>query len=93
MLLMQQRRNFEATYRTYCYASAVALFSWIPFVGWITSLYGLYVLVVGLREVHGNVSEAASPKQRLPRFERLSLLTHTLIDEVDENGPPLQAEG
>lgn len=52
MLLMQQRRDFEATLRTYCYVSTVALLSWIPFVGWIASGYGVVVLVTGLREVH-----------------------------------------
>ena len=60
MLFMQHRRNFEATLRVYCYASTVALLSWLPLVGWIASLYGLYILIVGLQEVHSSASRAVN---------------------------------
>lgn len=56
MVLMPERMNFETTLRVYCYASAVALLSWVPIVGGLATLYGLYLLVVGLREVHGSAS-------------------------------------
>ena len=56
---MPDRLPFEATLRVYCYASAVALLSWIPFVGGLATLYGLYLLVVGLQEVHGSAARQA----------------------------------
>ena len=59
-IFMQRRRNFEATLRVYCYASTVALLNWLPLVGWVATLYGLYVLVVGLQEVHARSSEAVT---------------------------------
>lgn len=60
MLFMQQQRGFEATLRTCCYVEAVALLNWIPLVGWIAGLYGLYLLVVGSRQVHGSGSELST---------------------------------
>ena len=45
-------RGFDTTLRISAYASALALFSWIPVVGYLASLYGLYVTMVGIRELH-----------------------------------------
>ncbi len=59
MIFVRNNLPFEATLRTYCYASAVALLGWIPWVGWIATLYGLYVLLVGLKEVHGSAQVPA----------------------------------
>ena len=59
MIFVRNNLPFEATLRTYCYASAVALLSWIPLIGWLATLYGLYILFVGLREVHGGNQEPA----------------------------------
>ena len=63
MIFVRNNLPFEATLRTYCYASAVALLSWLPFVGWLATLYGLYVLFMGLREVHGGNQEPATARR------------------------------
>lgn len=44
--------GFEATFRVLCYAQAVMLGQWIPVVGLLLSLYGIYLQVVGIREMH-----------------------------------------
>ncbi|MBA3474940.1 MAG: YIP1 family protein [Rubrobacter sp.] len=44
--------GFEVTLRVVAYTSAVELLNWIPVVGLLASLYGLYLAFVGIREMH-----------------------------------------
>src|SRR5215218_8102986 len=44
--------GFGATFRVASYASVTSLVSWIPIVGWLLGLYGIYLSVVGIREMH-----------------------------------------
>ncbi|MGB3635313.1 MAG: YIP1 family protein [Rubrobacteraceae bacterium] len=44
--------GFESTFRVVSYVSVTNLVNWIPFVGGIVALYGLYLAVVGIREIH-----------------------------------------
>jgi len=52
--------GYEATFRVGAYATVTSLVSWIPFVGWIASLYGIYLAIVGIREVHGTTTGKAA---------------------------------
>ena len=52
--------GFEATLRVGAYASVVNLVSWVPFIGWIASLYGIYLGIVGIREVHSTTTGKAA---------------------------------
>ena len=52
MIFVRPRRDFDATLRVSAYASALALLSWVPVVGYLASAYGLYVTVLGIRELH-----------------------------------------
>ncbi|WP_244299938.1 YIP1 family protein [Rubrobacter xylanophilus] len=45
--------GFNATFKAYAYSSAASLLSWVPVAGYAASLYGLYLLFTGLRELHG----------------------------------------
>src|ERR671938_74866 len=51
--------GFGATFRVASYASVTSLVSWIPIVGWLLSLYGIYLSVVGIREMHGTTTGKA----------------------------------
>jgi hypothetical protein len=44
--------GFGATFRVAAYTSVTSLVSWIPFVGGLLALYGIYLAVVGIREMH-----------------------------------------
>ena len=44
--------GFGATFRVASYASVTSLVSWVPIVGWLLGLYGIYLSVVGIREMH-----------------------------------------
>ena len=51
--------SYEGTLRFIAYATAVLVLSWIPFIGWIIGLYGIYLYIVGGMYVH-NVSMTRS---------------------------------
>jgi hypothetical protein len=53
------RSGFGATFRIVAYSSATSLAGWIPFVGWIFSLYRLYLATVGIREMHATTTGKA----------------------------------
>jgi hypothetical protein len=52
--------GYEATFRVAAYSTVVYLVSWIPVIGWILSLYGIYLGIVGIREVHGTTTGKAA---------------------------------
>jgi hypothetical protein len=52
--------GFEATFRVGTYAAVTSLVSWIPLIGWIASLYGIYLAIVGVREVHATTTGKAA---------------------------------
>jgi len=52
--------GFEATFRVGAYAAVTSLVSWIPFIGFIASLYGIYLAIVGVREVHATTAGKAA---------------------------------
>jgi hypothetical protein len=55
-----QNAGFAATFRVGSYAQVVHLLSWIPVVGVLASLYGIYLAIVGIREVHQTTTEKAA---------------------------------
>jgi hypothetical protein len=50
--LLGGRGSYEATFRVVCYASAVNLFTWVPFVGLLAQIYEIYLAALGLSAVH-----------------------------------------
>ena len=61
MLIVGSRNaGYEATFRVFAYSSVTSLVSWIPFIGWILSLYGIYLGIVGIREVHSTTTGKAA---------------------------------
>ena len=44
--------GFGATFRVASYASVTSLVSWIPIIGGLLGLYGIYLAVVGIKEMH-----------------------------------------
>jgi hypothetical protein len=44
--------QFEATFRIIAYASLMDTVAWVPALGIIASFYGLYLIFVGLQDIH-----------------------------------------
>src|SRR5215210_7686972 len=60
MLIIGSRNaGFEATFRVVAYSAVTSLVSWIPFIGAILSLYGIYLGIVGIREMHNTTTGKA----------------------------------
>ncbi len=51
-LFVRERSGYWGTFPVVAYGSALSLFSWIPIFGYLVSIYGVYVTMVGLRELH-----------------------------------------
>ena len=52
--------GFGSTFRVVCYTQVTSLVNWIPIVGPLLALYGLYLSVVGIREMHGTTTGKAA---------------------------------
>ena len=44
--------GYEGTVRILSYSSAAQVFAWIPVIGWIIGLYGIWLNIVGGKHVH-----------------------------------------
>jgi hypothetical protein len=66
--------GFGATFRIVAYSSVTSLVSWIPFVGWLFSLYRLYLATVGIREMHATTTGKALLIVLLPAILILALV-------------------
>lgn len=51
--LFNGQGTYEGTFRVLAYSGAVNLLSWIPIIGVLVNLYGLWIKAVGLEVVHG----------------------------------------
>jgi len=51
--------GFAATFRVAAYTSATSPVSWIPFVSGLVGLCGIYLAVVGIREMHNTTTRNA----------------------------------
>jgi hypothetical protein len=61
MLIVGSRNSgYEGTFRVGAYSSVTSLVSWIPVIGWIASLYGIYLGIMGIREVHNTSTGKAA---------------------------------
>jgi hypothetical protein len=67
MLIVGSRNSgFEGTFRVSAYSSVTSLVSWIPVIGWIASLYGIYLAIMGIREIHNTSTGKAAVVVLIP---------------------------
>jgi hypothetical protein len=75
MLIVGSRNaGFAGTFRVSAYSSVTSLVSWIPVIGWIASLYGIYLAIVGVREVHSTTTAKAAIVVLIPAVIVLLLI-------------------
>ena len=58
--------GFGATFRVASYTQVTGLLNWIPIVGPLLALYGLYLSIVGIREMHQTTTSKAALVVLLP---------------------------
>ena len=80
MLIVGSRNaGFAGTFRVSAYSSVTSLVSWIPFIGWIASLYGIYLAIVGVREVHNTSTGKAALVVLIPAVVIILLILVIVI--------------
>ena len=79
-LFVRERRGYWGTFPVVAYGGgALVLFSWIPILGYLVSLYGVYITTVGLRELHGTSTTRALLASLVPTLLGFAALVLTLI--------------
>jgi hypothetical protein len=52
--------GFQATFRVASYTQVTSLVNWIPIIGPLLALYGIYLSIVGIREMHETTTGKAA---------------------------------
>jgi hypothetical protein len=52
--------GFQATFRVASYTQVTSLVNWIPLIGPLLALYGVYLSIVGIREMHETTTGKAA---------------------------------
>jgi hypothetical protein len=60
LIVGENNSGFGATFRVASYTQVTSLVNWIPILGPLVALYGLYLSIVGLREVHSTTTGKAA---------------------------------
>ncbi len=60
LIVGRTNSGFEATFRVASYTQVTSLVNWIPFIGPLLALYGIYLSIVGIREMHGTTTAKAA---------------------------------
>ncbi|MGN6362857.1 MAG: YIP1 family protein [Thermomicrobiales bacterium] len=71
--------GFEATFRVAAYTGVTNLVTWIPVVGPRVGLYGIYLAIVGIRQLHGTTTGKAAAVVLLPFLVIFALLWLALL--------------
>jgi hypothetical protein len=58
--------GYESTFRVVSYVSVTSLVNWIPIIGGLLALYGLYLAIVGIKEMHSTTTGRAALVVVLP---------------------------
>jgi len=60
LVVGENNSGFASTFRVASYSQVTALVNWIPIVGPLLALYGLYLSIVGIREMHATTTGKAA---------------------------------
>ena len=90
-LFVREKRGFWGTFPVVAYGgAAISLFSWLPILGYLASIYGIYVTTVGLKEMHGTSTTQALLAALIPTLLSLATLiprSSCLNREPDPRSP------
>jgi hypothetical protein len=60
LVIGERNSGFGATFRVASYTQVTGLVNWIPTVGSLLALYGIYLSIVGIREMHRTTTAKAA---------------------------------
>ena len=73
LIVGARNSGFETTFRVASYTQVTSLVNWIPVVGPLLALYGIYLSIVGIREMHGTTTGKAALVVLIPFIVALLL--------------------
>ena len=79
LIVGARNSGFGATFRVASYTQVTSLVNWIPIVGPLLALYGLYLSIVGIREVHGTTTGKAALVILIPFAVALLIVLIVLV--------------
>jgi len=60
LVVGENNQGFASTFKVASYTQVTALVNWVPIIGPLVALYGLYLSIVGIREIHGTTTGKAA---------------------------------
>ena len=60
LVVGENNQGFASTFKVASYTQVTALVNWVPVIGPLIALYGLYLSIVGIREIHGTTTGKAA---------------------------------
>lgn len=78
-LIFGGKGGYETSFRILAYSSAVAVFTWIPLVGFFAWLYQVYLQVIGVKEAHEMSTGSAVAAVLLPALLTAAVIFATFI--------------
>ena len=60
LIVGARNSGYGATFRVASYTQVTSLVNWIPLIGPLLALYGIYLSIVGIREMHGTTTGRAA---------------------------------
>jgi hypothetical protein len=60
LVVGENNYGFASTFRVASYTQVTSLVNWIPIIGPLVALYGLYLSIVGIREMHATTTGKAA---------------------------------
>jgi hypothetical protein len=60
LVVGENNQGFASTFKVASYTQVTALVNWVPIIGPLVALYGLYLSIMGIREIHGTTTGKAA---------------------------------
>jgi hypothetical protein len=60
LVVGENNQGFASTFKVASYTQVTALVNWVPVIGPLVALYGLYLSIMGIREIHGTTTGKAA---------------------------------
>ena len=79
LIVGRNNMGFGSTFKVACYSQVTSLVNWIPIIGPILALYGVWISIVGIREMHATTTGKAALVVLIPAVVVLIIAAIVLV--------------
>ena len=79
LIVGRNNSGFGSTFKVACYSQVTSLINWIPIIGPILALYGIWISIVGIREMHATTTGKAALVVLIPAAVVLIITAIVLV--------------